>query len=549
MTFNEFLMPALPQTPAAGFKGSGAIHTTPTDSSRHAAASDEGQSFLATLKQVSDVESPGTIHDRKSIPTKEMHDSAEGSAADAGSAETDPDPFASIQAGDQGVAGIQSVNTAPFFYSWQTVGMVSALPLGMGIMNQSHPLFETRFESLAADISPQTATRFQFEHLMTPIGLNSDAEGKMNMHAQLMRFWQWIAQMTQTNAGAPIEFQVPNRQITASATLPVHWTDSIFLGPHSANSGLGGQTMNVSAHAIQSLEDLLMKMESHSETDKSGGFENAKTGLWGKDQVPLPGTQNDSLLAMHLDVPRDGKSKMSRQSRLQTRQAGVTHSAIQNSALADIMAKPADKAFNIHAAGLKTQAPAGDVFAAKIFHIEGENKDSGLLFTNDPMLERIFKLEDASRTSEPLQRPFSADSLNQIIQKAVLSLRNGQNEVRIALKPDFLGHIQMQIVTENQQVAVKIFAESPLVKDMLESNLHQLKAELQAQGLTIDELEVSVGYDSERETDPNQAAAELKRSKTTGLNRPTDSDTSQEAQGANPGSSADIKETAIDYFA
>ena len=526
MTFNEFLMPTLPQAPAAGFKGSGAIHTTTPDSSSHAAASTEGQSFLATLNQVSEAKTPGAAHSRKLGPTKELHHSSEESAAE-----------------------IQNVNAAPFFYSRQTIGMSGALPPGMGIMNQPHSLFGTQFESPAGDISPQTTTWLHFEHLMNQIGLNSDAEGKMEMHAQLMRFWQWIAQMTQSNAEAPIEFQVPNRQITASGMLPVHWTDSIFLGPHPANSGPGGQTMNVSAHAIQSLEDLLMKMESHFETDKTGGFENAKTGLWGKDQVPLPGTQNDSMFAMHLDVPRDGKSKMSRQSRLQTRQTGLTHSAIQNSALDDIMAKPADKAFNMHAAGLKTQALAGDVFAAKIFHIEGENKDSGLLFTNDPMLERIFKLEDASRTSEQLQRPFSADSLNQIIQKAVLSLKNGQNEVRIALKPDFLGHIQMRIVTENQQVAVKIFAESPFVKDMLESNLHQLKTELQAQGLTIDELEVSVGYDSERETDPNQAAAELKRSKTTGLNRSADSDTSPEAQETSSAGSADIKETAIDYFA
>ena len=90
MTFNEFLMPALPQTPTAGFKGSGAIRTAAHEAPGHAAASAEGQSFLATLKQVSDVASPGTIHDRKSISTKEMHHSAEGSAAGAGSADTSP---------------------------------------------------------------------------------------------------------------------------------------------------------------------------------------------------------------------------------------------------------------------------------------------------------------------------------------------------------------------------------------------------------------------------------------------------------------------------
>jgi flagellar hook-length control protein FliK len=505
MTFNEFLMPALPQTPAAEFKGSGAIRTTAPDASDNAAASDEGQSFLATLKQVSEVEARGAIHNPQSISVKERHHSSEGSATDTGSAEIDSDALERVLAGNPAVAGIQSVNAAPFSF------------FEMGIMDQLHPLFETPFESMAADISPQSATRFHFKYLMTQIGLNSDAEGKMDMHAQLMKFWQSIAQMTQTNAGAPMTFQ---GQMTASGTFPVHWTDS-----------------------IQSLEDLLIKMESHSETSKT------IMEYGGKDQAPLPGYPNDSLLAMHLGIPYGEKSKMSRQSRFQARQAAVNHAAIQNPSVDGILTKSAGEAFSQRDTAIKFQVSMADESGAKVFHIEGDNKDSSHLYANDPMLERIFKLEDASRTSEPLQRHFSADTLNQIIQKAVLSLKNGQNEVRIDLKPDFLGHIRMQIVTENQQVAVKIYAESPLVKDMLESNLHQLKAELQGQGLTIDELEVSVGYDSDRETGPNQDAVELKRSKTTGLERQTDSDTSEQAIEANSAGRSDIKETTIDYFA
>jgi hypothetical protein len=250
-----------------------------------------------------------------------------------------------------------------------------------------------------------------------------------------------------------------------------------------------------------------------------------------------------------LDSALDRKSKISRRSRFQATHTAAANSAIQNPSAAGIMAQPADEALNLKGSAFKTHVPTGDVFGGKIFHIEGENKDGGLLYANDQMLERIFKLEDASRTSEPLQRNSSSETLNQIVQKAVLSLKNGQNEVRIDLKPDFLGHIRMQIITESQQVAVKIYAESPFVKDMLESNLHQLKTELQAQGLVIDKLEVFVGHDSDREADPNQNAVELKRSKTTGPNHQTDSDTSEESMELNSASGEGIKETAIDYFA
>jgi flagellar hook-length control protein FliK len=542
-------MPTLPQTPAAGFKGSGAVRPTTPDSPGDAAGPEEGQSFLATLNRISDAETHGSIHNQKSIPTEDRHDLSEGSATAAGVSETSSDPLESVQDGSQEAAVILSEDASPLFNLWQTVAMNSSLPFGLGMMDQQHPLFENRFELLAADISPQATTLFHFEHLITKAGLNSDTEGKMGMNAQFLGFWQWIAQITRANEGAPIEQPLAsNTQMTVSDKFPVHWTDS-FLGAISDNNGLGGQPASATAHAIQLLEDLFLKMESNSGTNGTAGLENPKTGLWEKDQALLPGTQNDPLLAMHLDSARDQKSKTSRQSRFQTGHTAAANSAIQNLSAAGLMAKPAEEVLSLRGAAIKFQVPVADEFGGKVFHIEGDNKDSGLPYANDQMLERVFKLEDASRTSEPLQRNFSSDTLNQIVQKAVLSLKNGHNEVRIDLKPDFLGHIRMQIITESQQVAVRIYAESPFVKDMLESNLHQLKSELQAQGLVIDELEVSVGYGSDREADPNPNNAELRKLKAAGSSNPTDAEPSEDPLGPNSDDGERISETAIDYFA
>jgi flagellar hook-length control protein FliK len=85
-----------------------------------------------------------------------------------------------------------------------------------------------------------------------------------------------------------------------------------------------------------------------------------------------------------------------------------------------------------------------------------------------------------------------AETLGQIVDKAVFRLRNGQSEVRIDLKPDSLGHVRLQIVTENHQVSLRIMAESHAAKNLIDSGIGQLKADLQAQGLRVDELEVSV---------------------------------------------------------
>ena len=107
----------------------------------------------------------------------------------------------------------------------------------------------------------------------------------------------------------------------------------------------------------------------------------------------------------------------------------------------------------------------------------------------------------------------------------------------------------MQIVTESQQVAVRIVAEFPMVKEMLESNLNQLKAELQAQGLEVDELEVSVAHDSRAEDDPYQKAAEARRARALKNNRLSDNAAAEDHSDmqATPGGS--MTDTKIDFFA
>jgi flagellar hook-length control protein FliK len=93
-----------------------------------------------------------------------------------------------------------------------------------------------------------------------------------------------------------------------------------------------------------------------------------------------------------------------------------------------------------------------------------------------------------------------------------------------------------------------VVAEFPFVKDMLENNLHQLKADLQAQGLDIDELEVSVAHDSHAEGDLHQkaAAAKLQAVKN---DADSDGESSEEPGQTQPRDDGPMAETAIDYFA
>jgi hypothetical protein len=123
-----------------------------------------------------------------------------------------------------------------------------------------------------------------------------------------------------------------------------------------------------------------------------------------------------------------------------------------------------------------------------------------------------------------------AETLGQIVDKAVFRLRNGQSEVRIDLKPDSLGHVRLQIVTENHQVTLRVMTESHAAKNLIDSGIGQLKADLQAQGLRVDELEVSVANefdDFNRHSAFSDRAAQARRVPSTG--RPTFQETAPAA--------------------
>ena len=140
--------------------------------------------------------------------------------------------------------------------------------------------------------------------------------------------------------------------------------------------------------------------------------------------------------------------------------------------------------------------------------------------------------------------------LNQIVDKAALHFKNGASEVQIELKPEFLGRVRMQIAAGNRRVVVKIMAELPAVREILESELAQLKTELQNQGVTVDKLDVSVFSDSEdkgrqwQQTDSSKSAAGRNKK---GMSRKGEASQSETADTVGSGGSR--QDNRISYFA
>ncbi|MBL7202895.1 MAG: flagellar hook-length control protein FliK [Desulfobacteraceae bacterium] len=148
---------------------------------------------------------------------------------------------------------------------------------------------------------------------------------------------------------------------------------------------------------------------------------------------------------------------------------------------------------------VKVKVLGGDLTHKKVEKTESNSGE------NSNLSSRNYSTPDKgtgaiSHSKEPhvFTKSSQADTLRQIVKKAAFNLENGRSEFKIDLKPESLGHLKMQILTENHHVTVRILTENPLVKDMIESNLVQLKANFQNQGLEIEKFDVSVAQDSDK---------------------------------------------------
>lgn len=96
--------------------------------------------------------------------------------------------------------------------------------------------------------------------------------------------------------------------------------------------------------------------------------------------------------------------------------------------------------------------------------------------------------------------------IRQIVEQVELIRKPGANELSVQLKPEFLGKVNLRLTIEDGLVSAKFIAENPQVKQMLESNLAQLKQSLEEQGLKFNRLEVGVGGQG---TNPDRDGSQL----------------------------------------
>jgi len=139
-----------------------------------------------------------------------------------------------------------------------------------------------------------------------------------------------------------------------------------------------------------------------------------------------------------------------------------------------------------------------DLAGAKADVMGAQTRESSLSFLNSQPQERSPEIISPSKDTDLFQKPLQTEIIKQVVDRAAMNLNSGRTVIKINLKPESLGHLRLQITTENHQVMLKIMTEVPFVKEIIENNINQLKAALHVHGLQIDDFDVFVAHDSDQ---------------------------------------------------
>jgi hypothetical protein len=145
--------------------------------------------------------------------------------------------------------------------------------------------------------------------------------------------------------------------------------------------------------------------------------------------------------------------------------------------------------------------------------------DSGRAFRQGPSAphgegnSEVVPVITAANREAPTQAPAQVQSADrsqffvQLAEKFQILVRNGTGEIRVQLKPENLGKLEINAQTGVHGVIARIATESGSVKSYLESNLQLLHQSFQDQGLKVERIDVLIqgGFDARNSTAQQQS--------------------------------------------
>ncbi|MGF9915431.1 flagellar hook-length control protein FliK [Paenibacillus ehimensis] len=256
-----------------------------------------------------------------------------------------------------------------------------------------------------------------------------------------------------------------------------------------------------------------------------------KTGELGSIQQPkaLTAQEAAALLKQLKDLVAEGKTDPKLQQTVKELPAVLLSAASKLSELQKPSADQHRVSSTIQTAATAEAAPSSDagklvqVVASPVqklealtakasmvqLHLDPPKADEGPLFEplnagmaegaeNQPMpLHEYIKQQGGhAQVKAPVVQmqaaTFSEDMTQFVVRSLVMGTSaDGMTEAKISLYPQHLGHVEVKLTMQNGHLIAQFVADSLAGKEMLESQLSQLRTTLQSQGIQVEKLEVS----------------------------------------------------------
>ncbi len=97
---------------------------------------------------------------------------------------------------------------------------------------------------------------------------------------------------------------------------------------------------------------------------------------------------------------------------------------------------------------------------------------------------------------DPVREFFPAYLIDQVGKQISRSILRGEKVIRLQLKPPDLGVLKVEVDIKGNILKLGMIAENSSIKELLLSNVHELREALVEQGVKLDRLDIQINYNS-----------------------------------------------------
>lgn len=258
--------------------------------------------------------------------------------------------------------------------------------------------------------------------------------------------------------------------------------------PNQTMDNAVGDVQMAMSHVKTGLQDSLLQLQTMMQ-------QGALKQVQGQEPLLLIGRQIEAMAAaLQQDDAKNQESKGSKIDSASPAWLNLSSSAAKdNSSLLQRLTHQAvhPSVFNAALANVNEQsATQPDVLLSS--NSEGAITGQMPFVTTDNVREFAPLLtKSAAPTAFVLAEEFAETMNGLIVQKFDIRTVNGLTEAKLMLFPEQMGQVDVRISMQNGLLTAVFQTDTATAKDMLENQMAQLRASLQAQGLNVDKLEVT----------------------------------------------------------